>query len=227
MKYLLCKHQNNTSSWERQWDDRSKILIHNHFSSSSSSSFLPLYTFPASMHLWVYKEHLSGGRCGYFFGNCVLITECCDNVSLFIVVYICWAQHSPRSSSSSPPFQQSPGSSFPVRCNLVRRWCLVVDCNERGSLWMCRIRGGILCWASTSSQDVGAVLCWCSTQHRMQRKRKYTVLSCVVHDCGTFNFRNWKDYVAGFGDEHWLGLKKIYWLTKTILRVDLGAYTGG
>ena len=49
---------------------------------------------------------------------------------------------------------------------------------------------------------------------------------------GTVNFyRNWKDYVTGFGNlngEHWLGLEKINRLTatgKTTLRVDLGDYS--
>ena len=49
---------------------------------------------------------------------------------------------------------------------------------------------------------------------------------------GSVNFyRNWNDYVVGFGDlngEHWLGLEKIYRLTKhsrNTLRVDLEDYS--
>ena len=48
---------------------------------------------------------------------------------------------------------------------------------------------------------------------------------------GSFGFnRSWKDNVNGFGDlngEHWLGLEKVHWLTKTIslLRVDVTSYT--
>ena len=51
---------------------------------------------------------------------------------------------------------------------------------------------------------------------------------------GTFNFyRNWADYVKGFGDlngEFWLGLNKIHRLTQaanSILRVDLADFEGG
>ena len=50
---------------------------------------------------------------------------------------------------------------------------------------------------------------------------------------GSVNFyRNWNDYVVGFGSpngEHWLGLEKIYRLTKAsrnTLRVELGDYSG-
>ena len=46
-------------------------------------------------------------------------------------------------------------------------------------------------------------------------------------------YRNWADYVAGFGQlkgEHWLGLEKLVCLTtrrpRTELRVDLGDYKG-
>ena len=51
---------------------------------------------------------------------------------------------------------------------------------------------------------------------------------------GTVNFyRNWADYVKGFGDlngEFWLGLNKIHRLSKpmnTTLHVDLEDFTGG
>ena len=51
---------------------------------------------------------------------------------------------------------------------------------------------------------------------------------------GTVDFyRNWADYVKGFGDlngEFWLGLNKIHRLSKpanTTLRVDLEDFTGG
>ena len=50
---------------------------------------------------------------------------------------------------------------------------------------------------------------------------------------GSVNFyRNWKDYVMGFGNlngEHWLGLEKIHRLTKvaSVLRVDMTGYTKG
>ena len=45
-------------------------------------------------------------------------------------------------------------------------------------------------------------------------------------------YRGWKEYVHGFGDlngEHWLGLEKIYRLTKanSVLRVDMTSYTKG
>ena len=46
-------------------------------------------------------------------------------------------------------------------------------------------------------------------------------------------YRNWNDYVAGFGNlngEHWLGLEKMYRLTaaasRSTLRVDLGDFSG-
>ena len=50
---------------------------------------------------------------------------------------------------------------------------------------------------------------------------------------GSVNFyQGWKDYVNGFGNlngEHWLGLEKIYRLTKanSVLRVDMTSYTKG
>ena len=50
---------------------------------------------------------------------------------------------------------------------------------------------------------------------------------------GSVNFyRGWKDYVNGFGNlngEHWLGLEKIYRLTKStsLLRVDMTSYAKG
>ena len=50
---------------------------------------------------------------------------------------------------------------------------------------------------------------------------------------GSVNFyQGWKDYVHCFGDlngEHWLGLEKIYRLTKanSVLRVDMTSYTKG
>ena len=57
----------------------------------------------------------------------------------------------------------------------------------------------------------GCVVLMLNTTQDAEEEEVCCVELCsVVHDCGTFNFHNWKDYVAGFGDEHWLGLEKIY-----------------
>ena len=55
---------------------------------------------------------------------------------------------------------------------------------------------------------------------------------CSREERMVLSTRGWKDYVNGFGDlngEHWLGLEKIYRLTKStsLLRVDMTSYVKG